>query len=167
MGKENQYLALMKALYIGFLGLFLLAMSCAPKPQKTVGEVKNDTIVTSSGLRYVYIKKGTGKPVERGAEVAAYLSLIVNDSVVWNTNEMPDSLFVFQAGAPNLIDGFNEMALLLKEGDEVSAFMPPSIAYGEGGTPGFVPPSTPITYNPFRVVKVSGPVTEKPDSQDN
>lgn len=154
----------MKVFYLGSIGLFLLAMSCAPKPAEVVDVEKNDTIETESGLRYIYLKKGTGKKVEKGSEVSAYLSLIVNDSVVWNTDGMPDSLFVFEAGAFNLIEGFNEMALLLREGDEVSAYMPAKIAYGEGGTPGFVPPSTPITYNPFRVLKVNDPVKEAPDS---
>lgn len=123
---------------------------------------EKDVITTASGLSYTYITRGTGKEIQTGSEVSSYLSLLVNGEVVWDTQELPDQLFVFKAGDANLIEGFNEMALLLREGDEVSVTMPPSIAYGETGTAGFVPPNTPITYAPFRVVKVSDPVEAAP-----
>lgn len=147
----------MKALYPFYTALVFVAFSCATAPQPTV-EDEPTTIETASGLTYTYVTKGTGKEVEMGSQVSAYLSLSVNDSVVWNTDGLPDSLFEFDAGNANLIKGFNEMVLLLREGDEVSVTMPAAIAYGEKGTPGFVPPNTPITYAPFRVVKVADPV---------
>ena len=120
--KLNYYLAIISIALLG---------SCNSGSKVGSAEVNGDTIVTESGLKYIYITKGEGKEIERGSEVSAYLGLKIEDSLVWNTDAMPDSLFVFRAGVSTLIQGFTEMAFLLREGDEVVAIMPDSIAYGE------------------------------------
>jgi FKBP-type peptidyl-prolyl cis-trans isomerase len=43
---------------------------------------------------------------------------------------MPDSLFTFVAGYSRVIKDFVEVSLLLREGDEIVAILPDSIAYG-------------------------------------
>jgi len=152
----------MKAMYWFSVIALFCACSCGNRTQPTDETQGNDVIKTESGLSYSYTTRGDGNEVEPGSEVSAYLNLVVNDSVVWNTNELPNQLFVFKAGDPNLIKGFNEIALLLREGDEISVTIPANMAYGEKGTPGFVPPNTPITYAPFRVEKVSSPIEAEP-----
>jgi FKBP-type peptidyl-prolyl cis-trans isomerase len=62
--------------------------------------------------------------------LATDLSLKVNGKVVWTSYEMPDSLFIFVAGYSRVIKGFAEVSLLLREGDEIVAILPDSIAYG-------------------------------------
>ncbi len=116
-----------------------------------------DTIQTASGLKYLYLKKGDGPKVVPGAKVGTYLSLMVNDSVVWNTNELPDSLFNFVADSTRLIKGFTEVSLLLREGDEIVAVLPDSLAYGAKGAGDIIPPFSTLIYDQFKVVKVELP----------
>lgn len=116
-----------------------------------------DTIKTKSGLQYFYVKQGTGRRVEAGAEVGTYLSLMVNDSVVWNSADSPDSLFTFIAGYTRLIKGFNEITMFLREGDQVAAILPDSLAYGVKGAGDIIPPHSTLFYNEFKVVKVGEP----------
>jgi hypothetical protein len=136
--------------------LILLIMACS-KPAETDSELNNDTIQTASGLRYVYLKRGEGRKVEKGSMLGTKLSLMVEDSVVWNTHEEPDSLFTFVAGVGGVIKGFDEMALLMREGDNVLAILPDSLAYGDKGTGDVIPPNATLVYDRYEIVSVSEP----------
>lgn len=147
----------MKTALLSVLCLSLLAISCKSTSQPDGQVSKADTLETASGLKYYYVKKGTGPEVVSKSTVSAVLSLTVNDKVVWKTAGQSDSLFTFTVDESPLIKGFNEMALLLREGDEVVAIMHPGIAYGSRGMGEFVPPNTTIIYDRFKVVKVDPP----------
>jgi len=146
-----------KALVI--LCITLVVASCQKAAQGDSPEnvTKHDTITTPSGLSYYFLKKGTGKKVEHGSAVTSYLSLMVGDKVIWNTDEQPDSLFTYLAGNEEVIKGFEEMGMLLREGDEVVAIMPADIAYGEAGSGQLIPPNSTIVYNQWKVKKVGEP----------
>jgi FKBP-type peptidyl-prolyl cis-trans isomerase len=135
----------------------LLLASCQVRSTQSKPVALGDTIQTASGVKYLYLKKGDGPQVVPGSKVGTYLSLMVNDSVVWNTNELPDSLFTFVADSTRLIKGFTEVALLLREGDEIVAILPDSLAYGDKGKGEVIPPNATLVYDQFKVVSVEGP----------
>lgn len=114
-------------------------------------------IQTESGLQYSYNKKGNGRMVEKGSYVQTKLSLMVEDSVVWTSYEAPDSLFSFVVGYSGVIRGFEEMALLMREGDDVNVSIPDSLAYGDQGAGALVPPNATIVYDRYEMVSVSEP----------
>jgi FKBP-type peptidyl-prolyl cis-trans isomerase 2 len=146
----------MKIIHFIAAAVAVLMVSCSGSQTGSNSEAK-DTITTASGLKYFYIKHGEGRAIEKGCEVKAYLDLKVKDSTVWTTAGLPDSVFSFFAGYDRLIKGFTEISYLLKEGDEVVAIIPDSLAYGDKGSPNFVPPNATIAYNPMRIVSVSEP----------
>ncbi|NJO92258.1 MAG: hypothetical protein HC831_27270 [Chloroflexia bacterium] len=82
---------------------------------------------------------------------------MVNDSVVWKSDEGPDSLFTFIAGFTRLIKGFDEVSMLLRQGDEIVAILPDSIAYGAKGAGDVIPPHATLVYDKFKVINVSEP----------
>ena len=139
----------------------VLFSACHYKTGQTSSSVLGDTIQTASGLKYLYLKRGDGPQVVPGAKVGTYLSLKVDDSVVWNTNELPDSLFTFIADSTRLIKGFTEVSLLLREGDEIIAILPDSLAYGAKGAGEVIPPFATLVYDQFKVVSVELPVIQK------
>lgn len=112
---------------------------------------------TESGLQYKFLKKGDGQKVEVGSYIRAKLSLMVEDSVVWTTYESPDSVFSFVAGKSGVIPGFEEMALMMREGDNVYVSIPDSLAYGERGAGEVIPPNATIVYDHYELVSVSAP----------
>jgi hypothetical protein len=112
---------------------------------------------TESGLQYKFWKNGDGQKVEVGSYVKAKLSLMVEDSVVWTTYDSPDSVFAFVAGKSSVIKGFEEMALLMREGDDVYVSIPDSLAYGSTGAGNVIPPNATIVYDKFELVSVSEP----------
>lgn len=112
---------------------------------------------TESGLQYKYWKQGDGQKVEEGSYVKAKLSLMVEDSVVWTSYDSPDSVFTFVVGKSSVIPGFEEMALLMREGDNVYVSIPDSLAYGDRGAGGVIPPNATIVYDRYEMVSVSAP----------
>ncbi len=79
----------MKYLYYLLFFNSLIPFSCNSNDNNQEGNNLGDTIQTASGLQYYYLKKGKGRKIEKGCEVGTYLSLMVNDSVVWKSNEGP------------------------------------------------------------------------------
>lgn len=149
----------MKRIYAIATTLIVCLSACQFKPAAKQDQNLKDTIETASGLKYFYLKRGDGRHIEKGAKVGTYLSLKVDDKVVWNTDELPDSLFTFVADYSRLIKGFTEMSLLLREGDEVVAILPSAIAYGTKGAGAIIPPNATLVYDHFKVVSVETPKT--------
>lgn len=147
----------MKSIHIIAMLAILSIYSCNTKSKVTNEIALGDTLTTKSGLQYIYLKKGEGRKIETGSAVGTYLSLKVQDSVVWNTNELPDSLFTYVANYSRLIKGFTEMTMLLREGDEVIAILPDSLAYGAKGAGDIIPPFATIVYDQFKVISVEEP----------
>jgi len=141
-----------------YLLLALIIIGCKqdnrPSPEQAN---TNDTISLASGLQYYYLKKGEGRQVEKGSLVDTKLSLRVKDSTVWTSYEDTDSLFSFIVGHDPVIDGFEEMALLMREGDNVVAILPDSLAYGDKGAGDDIPPHSTLIYDRYEMVGVSTP----------
>jgi len=143
---------------ITILALSIFIFSCkTDKKSSDANEKAKDTITTVSGLKYFYITKGDGRKVAPGSKVTAMLSLKVNDSVIWTSYKSKDSSFTYIADRGGVIKGYNEMAMLLREGDDVAAFLPGSIAYGEKGSGKVIPPNATLEYDQFKIVHVGEP----------
>ncbi len=147
----------MKHIYL-FALLALVGLNSCNKTKNNKGEiVLGDTIQTSSGLQYCYEKIGEGRKAEAGCKMATYLSLKVGDDVVWTSADQPDSLFTYVVGYTRLIKGFTEISMLLREGDEVIAILPDSLAYGAKGAGDIIPPHATLVYDKFKVLRVDEP----------
>jgi hypothetical protein len=112
----------------------------------------NDTITTSSGLKYVFLKEGEGRKIEIGSKVKAYYDLYINDvdTIYESTASQKDSIFEFIHGISPVIEGFSELNNYLVEGDEVIAIIPDSLAYGEES-------NETLIYNPYIIKYVPEP----------
>lgn len=145
--------------------LLVLLFACQPAPNENTNEISvGDTIQTASGLQYVYLKKGSGRRVSNGSFVNTKLSLQIDDSVIWTSYELEDSVFRFLVGSNSVIKGFEEMALLMREGDNVMAILPDSLAYGDKGSGEVVPPNSTLVYNRYEMVAVSQPKVNAADT---
>lgn len=143
---------------LNYLILFTLIFSCTQTQEKKDSISDNDTIKTASGLQYYYLKRGEGRKIEKGSKVAAYNKLYLNDvdTVFWSTDESKDSVFTFIEGYTSLIKGATELYPLLREGDELVAIMPDSIAYGKEDNRG-LPGGSTLIFNPIKIKSVSEP----------
>ena len=114
--------------------------------------ILKDTITTSSGLKYIFLKEGNGRKIEIGSKVKAYYDLYINDSdtIAETTSTEKDSIFEFIHGISSLIKGFSELNNYLVEGDEVIAIIPDSLAYGKES-------NETLIYNPYIIKYVPEP----------
>jgi hypothetical protein len=146
---------------ISIISLILFSLLSCNEGKKNVENrniTLNDTVTTSSGLKYIFLKEGKGRKIEVGSKVKSYTDLYINnaDTIFWTTSTDKDSIFQFIHGKTNLIKGFSELNNYLVEGDEVIAILPDSLAYGKEGRSG-VPPRAILVYNPYIVKYVSEP----------
>ena len=155
--------------YFSLLIISITCISCNTTVKKENRSITlGDTITTSSGLKYIFLKEGSGRPILMNSKVDLYTELYLNDSdsLIWTTAEDKDSIFSFIHGKTSLIKGFKELHNYLVEGDEVIALIPDSLAYGKKGGNG-IPPETTLVYNPLIVKRVSLPKKLMNDTLQN
>lgn len=145
-----------KAIYLVLLAFLIISCKNDKKSSDT-NTIAKDTIVTASGIKYFYTVKGTGTKVEPGSKISAMLSLKVKENVVWTSYESKDSVFSHIAGRGGVIKGYDEMALLLREGDDVFAVLPSELAYGKRGSGEDIPPNSILIYDQFKITSVGEP----------
>lgn len=142
--------------------LLVISISCFSCNKLEKKESRNislgDTITTASGLKYIFLKEGSGNPAQVNSKVQAYMDLYLNesDTIFWSKATEKDSIIGFIHGKTSMIKGFEELINYLVEGDEVIAILPDSIAYGRKGGNG-MPPATSLVYNPLILKQVSEP----------
>ncbi len=111
--------------------------------------------VTSSGLRFLQIEKGTGKKVNPDLPTTVHYHLYDDLG-----NKIASSLdqkepFTFTINDPNLplIAGWKEGAMMMSEGGKARLFIPSYLGYGEVGRLPVIKPNTDLIFE-IHVLKV-------------
>jgi FKBP-type peptidyl-prolyl cis-trans isomerase len=123
--------------------------------EEFLAKVAKDPDVTKlrSGLMYKVLTKGTGKSPKADDSVSIHYRGTLISGIVFDetyTSGKPASLFVNE-----LIKGFSEALLLMKEGDKWEVFIPSELAYGSR-PPENIPPNAALVFQ-LELVKVLGP----------
>ncbi len=103
---------------------------------------QNDVITTESGLTYRYATKGTGKsPVDGDKVKVTYRGTLVNGTE-FDKSEEP-----VEFGVNQVIPGWTELLKLMKEGDQVIAYIPYDLAYGANGSGSSIEPFSTLIFD--------------------
>jgi peptidylprolyl isomerase len=94
---------------------------------------------TASGINYKTVKSGTGLKAARGNSVTVHYAGFFLDGTVFDSSKNKEPL-EFQAGRGTVIQGWDEMVLDMKEGEQRVFILPPELAYGSRGA-GVIPPN--------------------------
>lgn len=114
------------------------AIEKAKEASKPPVLTEKDVIVDGKdGLRYVDFEAGTGKEAVKGGTVTVEFTGWV-DGVKIDSSEDRGKPFSFIIGAGSVIDGWNVGIEGMREGGDRLLIIPPNLAYGEEGRPGFV-----------------------------
>lgn len=110
-----------------------------------IGKLYSKLIPTTSGLKLLIMRQGSGKRIERGEQIKVhYCGVLTNGVVFDNTFERGQAL-PFAAGVGQMIKGFDEGAMLLNHGGKAYFFIPPELAYGQYGQ-GSIPSNSELIF---------------------
>jgi peptidylprolyl isomerase len=107
---------------------------------------------TTSGISYKTLKPGTGVKTGRGNYVTVHYTGILLDGTVFDSSKNREPLS-FQAGRGMVIQGWDEMILDMKEGEQRVFILPPELAYGSRGAGGDIPPNAWLLFE-VQLIKV-------------
>jgi peptidyl-prolyl cis-trans isomerase A (cyclophilin A) len=108
--------------------------------------------VTSSGLRYKVVKEGTGEKPKATSYVTVHYTGSFLDGKVFDSSIQRGEPIEFSLN--QVIPGWSEGLQLMKEGATYKFYIPYSLAYGERGYPGAIPPKSDLIFD-VELIKIS------------
>lgn len=102
---------------------------------------------TASGLKYYIVKEGTGDMVKSGEKVSVHYTGYFVDGKIFDSSVKRGQPIELNVGVGQVIKGWDEGLQLMKKGDQVRFFIPYSLAYGEKGYPGAIPPKSDLIFD--------------------
>lgn len=110
-----------------------------------------DTITTSSGLRYVDSATGAGEAAKAGDNVVVHYTgwLYVDGEKGSKFDSSVDrgQPFNFPLGAGRVIGGWDEGVAGMRPGGKRTLIIPPALGYGARGAGGVIPPNATLMFD--------------------
>jgi FKBP-type peptidyl-prolyl cis-trans isomerase len=106
---------------------------------------------TESGLQYKAIKEGTGAVPTVNDTVTVHYKGTLIDGTEFDSSYKRNQPAVFKVG--QVISGWQEALLLMKEGATYELYLPPDLAYGDRGAPPLIEPGSMLIFQ-VELIKV-------------
>ncbi len=107
---------------------------------------------TQSGLKYIVIKEGTGAMPTATSNVKVHYTGTFLDGKVFDSSVQRGQPIDF--GLNQVIKGWTEGVQLMKEGAKYKFYIPYTLAYGEQGYPGAIPPKADLIFE-VELIKIN------------
>ncbi len=125
--------------------------------------VKNDTITTKTGLRYVITKKNSkGIKPAKGDQIEAHYTGTLTNGKKFDSSKDRNQTFSFILGNQQVIAGWDEGFAYLKQGEAATFIIPSSLGYGAQDM-GEIPPNSTLIFE-VELVGIKKPIAYKPFS---
>jgi len=112
--------------------------SSSPVPTKQVMEINE--------LKIEDIKEGQGVSVKEGDIVEVNYTGTLTNGTKFDSSYDRNETFQFNVGAGQVIQGWEKGLVGMKKGGIRKLTIPSSLAYGEQGVPGAIPPNSPLIF---------------------
>jgi len=119
----------------------------AKKAKEAIEALKKGAKVTSSGLAYKIIKKGTGAKAEAGKTVSVHYTGKLSNGTKFDSSYDRNQPIEFELGRGRVIKGWDEGISLLNVGSKATFIIPPDLAYGARGAGGVIPPNATLIFD--------------------
>lgn len=124
------------------LALSILAADAAEQDSKGAGAM----ITTESGLQYLDLVVGTGRPAAPGDTATVHYTGWLADGKKFDSSRDRNEPFSFRVGAGQVIKGWDEGVGTMKIGGKRKLMIPPQLGYGARGAGGVIPPNATLTF---------------------
>lgn len=105
-----------------------------------------DAKKTNSGIRYVILQAGTGARPKPGENVAVLYTGRLLSGDVFDQAIDKDKPFVFRVAREQVIQGWDQVLLMMKVGEKRLVVIPPELAYGTRGQPPKIPRNATLAF---------------------
>ena len=119
----------------------------AKKAKEAIDALKKGAKVTSSGLAYKIIKKGTGAKAEAGKTVSVHYTGKLSNGTKFDSSYDRNQPIEFELGRGRVIKGWDEGISLLNVGSKATFIIPPDLGYGARGAGGVIPPNATLIFD--------------------
>jgi len=106
-----------------------------------------DALSLDSGLMYIPIQSGAGPAVSKGAVVQVHYTGVLSNGKKFDSSRDRGHPFSFTLGRGEVIPGWDIGISGMKKGEMRRLLIPYTLAYGEQGYPGVIPPKATLLFD--------------------
>jgi peptidylprolyl isomerase len=109
----------------------MLSIKKPPEPRKPPVYKDSDVEETSTGLKYVVLKEGTGAAPKNGQTVVVHYTGWLTNGTLFDSSVDRGQPFEFELGARRVIKGWDQGLALMKVGEKRLLIISPDLGYGK------------------------------------
>jgi peptidylprolyl isomerase len=148
-----------KLIVLILLTVAVAIAACTQNDPKPAADVKQSDgakpVTTSSGLSYVDLKTGNGASPVPGKPVKVHYTGWLENGTKFDSSLDRGEPFTFTIGAGQVIPGWDEGVMSMKEGGKRKLLIPSHLGYGSSGAGGVIPPNANLVFE-VELLQVAG-----------
>lgn len=109
-------------------------------------ECETGIVETDTGLRYEEIECGDGTEAARGDLVTVHYTGTLENGKKFDSSLDRNEPFEFRIGSGDVIAGWEEGVVGMREGGTRELTIPPDLGYGKSGFPPVIPPNSTLIF---------------------
>lgn len=134
-------------------GTFALAANLSDKEKQAGAEIaqyEKSARKSSSGLKYVVLRKGKGDKPTKGQVIDAHYVGRFMDGRIFDQS-FGRGPFSFAVGTGKVIKAWDEALMDMQLGEKRALIVPPQLGYGKQGAGNIIPPNTTLFFEVERL----------------
>ena len=135
--KSNQNVRTIAIAVVVILAVSAIAYLLTHRGPSTGAEV-----TTASGLKYIDIVEGTGETPKKGQTISVHYTGTLENGKKFDSSVDRGQPYEFRLGEGTVIKGWDEGLATMKVGGKRKLIIPPSLGYGQRGSPPNIPPNS-------------------------